>query len=88
MYQGTYKAATKTTVAESMSKKCTKKRDHLHCSRMSQDVFTCHEKTGEAMDSPCLRFPTRQEPGNVTQTPPSPSQIAEASIASHQPVRK
>lgn len=69
-------------------KKCTKKRDHLHCSRMSQDVFTCHEKTGEAMDIPSPRFPTRQESGNVTQTTPSPSQIAEASIASHQPVRK
>ena len=57
---------------------------------MSQDVFTCHEKTGEAMDSPSPspRFPTRQESGNVTQTTPSPSQMAEASIASHQPVRK
>lgn len=38
--------------------------------------------------SPSPRFPTRQESGNVTQTTLSPSQIAEASIASHQPVRK
>ena len=53
---------------------------------MSQDVFAYHENTGEAMDSP--RFPTRQESGNVTHTTPSPSQMAEASIASHQPVRK
>ena len=40
------------------------------------------------MDIPSTRFPTRQESGNVTQTTPSPSQIAEASIAFHQPVRK